>query len=66
MAARTPEEIDRLFAEALNAGSLDALTALYEPQATPMLSPGKLVEVLRRQSDGRWLFAVDLSFGTGA
>ena len=43
MAARTPEDVDRLFAEALNAGNLDALAALYEPQATLMPSPGKLV-----------------------
>ena len=125
MAARTPEDIDRLFAEALNAGSLDALVALYEPQAALMPSPDKLVtgtaaireslaaflagkpkislaprlvaqtgelavvsakwelsmigpddkparmtgqsvEVLRRQSDGGWLFAIDLPFGAEA
>jgi uncharacterized protein (TIGR02246 family) len=125
MAARTPEDLDRLFAEALNAGSLDALVALYEAKATLMPAPDKLVtgsaaireslggllagkpkmaltprlvsqtgdlavvtakwelsmtghdgkpvkgtgqsvEVLRRQPDGRWLFAIDLPFGTGA
>ena len=33
MAARTPEDLDRLFAGAMNAGNLDALVALYEPQA---------------------------------
>ena len=43
MAARTPDEIDRLFAQALNAGDLDALVALYEPQASLMPSPGKIV-----------------------
>ena len=43
MAARTPKDVDRLFAEALNAGNLDALVALYEPQATLMPSPGTLV-----------------------
>ena len=43
MAARTPEDIDRLFAENLNAGKLDALLAIYEPQATLMPQPGKLV-----------------------
>ena len=42
MTARTPEDLDRQFAEALNAGKLDALVALYEPQATLMPSPGKL------------------------
>ena len=125
MTARKPEDIDRLFAEALNAGNLDALVALYEPQAALMPSPDKLVtgsaairesliaflagkpkisltprlvsqtgdlavvtakwelsvtgpdgkpatmtgqsvEVVRRQPDGRWLFAIDLPFGAGA
>jgi uncharacterized protein (TIGR02246 family) len=125
MTARTPEDLDRLFAEALNKGNLDALVALYEPNAalTPMpdklvtgsaaireslagflagkphitLTPrlvaqsgevavvsakwelamtgpdgkpakmtGQSVEVVRRQSDGRWLFAIDLPFGVGA
>lgn len=125
MPAKTPEDTDRLFAEALNAGRIDDLVALYEPQATLMPSPGKLVtgsaairealaqfiaakpkmslkpkvvaqsgdlavltaawdlamigqdgkpanmtgqsvEVVRRQSDGRWLFVIDLPFGAGA
>jgi uncharacterized protein (TIGR02246 family) len=124
MTARTPEDLDRQFAEALNSGNLDALVALYEPQAALTPMPGKLVtgsaaireslagflagkpritltprlvaqsgdvavvsakwelamtgpdgkpanmtgqsvEVVRRQSDGRWLFAVDLPFGVG-
>jgi uncharacterized protein (TIGR02246 family) len=43
MGARSPEEIDPLFAKALNAGDLDALMALYEPQASLMPSPGKVV-----------------------
>ena len=43
MTARTPEDVDRQFADVLNAGKLDALVALYEPQATLMPSPGKLV-----------------------
>src|SRR5713101_3240370 len=34
MAARTPEECDRLFAQYINAGNLDALVGLYEPRAT--------------------------------
>ncbi|MEO8630300.1 MAG: nuclear transport factor 2 family protein [Betaproteobacteria bacterium] len=33
MPARSPEDLDKLFTAALNAGDLDALTALYEPQA---------------------------------
>jgi uncharacterized protein (TIGR02246 family) len=125
MAARTPEDVDSLFAQALNAGNLDALVALYEPQASLMPFPGTLVtgtaaireslaaflagkptmtisprlasqsgdlavvtakwqlavtgkdgkpakmegqsvEVVRRQGDGRWLFAIDLPFGVEA
>ncbi len=125
MAARTPEDVDNLFAAALNAGSIDELVALYEPQASLMPQPGKLVsgtaairealaqflagkpkmslsaklvsqsgdlavvsakwdlsmtgpdgkpanmtgqsvEVVRRQSDGRWLFVIDLPFGAAA
>jgi uncharacterized protein (TIGR02246 family) len=125
MAARTPEELDPLFARALNAGDLDALVSLYEPQASLMPSPGEVVvgtaairealtafvadrptislaprlvsltgdlalvtakwelttmgadgtptkmngqsvEVTRRQSDGTWLFAIDMPFGVEA
>ncbi|MBI2753728.1 MAG: nuclear transport factor 2 family protein [Betaproteobacteria bacterium] len=43
MPARNPEEIDRLFSDALNAGNLDALVALYEPQAALSPEPGKAV-----------------------
>ena len=43
MTARTPEDVDRVFAEALNAGNLDALVALYEPQATLRPMPDKTV-----------------------
>ena len=125
MGARTPEEIDQLFMRALNAGDLDALVALYEPNASltpqpgttvtgtaairqalsgfiagkphiditprlvaqtgdlallsaewqlsitgpdgkPVQMSGKSVEVLRRQNDGTWLFAIDEPFGVGA
>jgi uncharacterized protein (TIGR02246 family) len=125
MATQTPEDTDRRFAEALNAGRIDELVALYEPQATLMPAPGKLVsgpaairaalaqfiagkpkmsltpkvvaqsgdlavvtahwdlamtgedgkparmsgqslEVVRRQTDGRWLFVIDLPFGANA
>ena len=43
MAKPKPEETNNLFADALNTGNLNALAALYEPQATLMPSPGKLV-----------------------
>jgi uncharacterized protein (TIGR02246 family) len=43
MPAGNPEELDRLFTEALNAGHLDALVALYEPQAALAPEPGRVV-----------------------
>ena len=43
MAKPKPEDTNSLFANALNTGNLNALAALYEPQATLMPSPGKLV-----------------------
>ena len=43
MPARSPEELDRLFSEALNAGDLEALVALYEPEATLTPQPGQVV-----------------------
>ena len=43
MPARNPEDIDRLFADALHAGDLNALVALYEPEASLTPSPGKTV-----------------------
>lgn len=43
MAARNPVELDRLFEQALNAGDIGALVALYEPNAALMPSPGKVV-----------------------
>ena len=120
--ARSPQDVDRLFAQALNAADLDALVALYEPQAALTPEPGRTVtghaairealakfvgakpridivprvvaqvgdlalvsarwklsmtgpdgnpaeiagqsvEVLHRQQDGRWLFAIDEPFG---
>src|SRR5436305_1033799 len=43
MAARNPEDLDRLFAGALNTGNIEELMTLYEPQASLMASPGKVV-----------------------
>jgi uncharacterized protein (TIGR02246 family) len=43
MVKNDPVELDRMFEQALNAGDLDALVALYEPQAALMPSPGKVV-----------------------
>jgi uncharacterized protein (TIGR02246 family) len=125
MAPRTPEECDALFERHVNAGDLDALVALYEPDATLVAAPGeravghaairealapllaakaritmhvvrveragddlaalyndwtsratgpdgtavemagKAVEVVRRQPDGTWRFAIDDAFARG-
>lgn len=43
VAARSPEEIDRLFERELNAANVDGLVALYEPRATFTVEPGKVV-----------------------
>ena len=43
MPARKPEEMHGLFSEALNAGRMDALLALYEPGATLVPQPGQVV-----------------------
>ena len=43
MSAHSPEELDQLFEEALNSGDLDALVALYEPQAVFVSEPGQTV-----------------------
>lgn len=43
MSARTPEDVDRLFAEHMNAGNVDGVVGLYEPQATFIPQTGALV-----------------------
>jgi uncharacterized protein (TIGR02246 family) len=42
MPATTPEQIHRLFEEAFNAGDLDGLMELYEPDAALIAQPGSL------------------------
>ena len=42
MPANNPEELDQLFAQALNAGDLDALVALYEPAGCLNSEPGQI------------------------
>ena len=44
MGARAPEDLDRLFAVALNSGDLEALMSLYEPQASLRPAPGQVVQ----------------------
>jgi len=41
MPAKTPEDTHRLFAEAFNAGDVEALAALYEPTAVLCKSNGE-------------------------
>lgn len=41
--ARHPVDLDRMFEQALNAGDIDGLVALYEAEAALMPSPGKIV-----------------------
>ncbi|MGH8887348.1 MAG: YybH family protein [Egibacteraceae bacterium] len=43
MPAREPREVLRLASEAFNAGDLDGLAALYEPEATLVPQPGQAV-----------------------
>ena len=41
--ARTPEDVQPEFLKAFNAGDIDALMALYEPDAAFVPEPGQLV-----------------------
>jgi len=43
MPAHRPEECDRLLFEAMDAGDLDVLLDLYEPDAVFVVSPGQVV-----------------------
>jgi ketosteroid isomerase-like protein len=40
--ARRPEDLDRLFLERANAGDVDGVVELYEPQAVLAFPPGQL------------------------
>ena len=53
MVKGNPVELDRLFEQALNAGDIDALVALYEPQAALMPSPATSSSAPRRYAK-RW------------
>ena len=43
MPARTPEDVHRLWGEAMNAGDLESAVALYEPGASVVEQPGRVV-----------------------
>jgi len=71
MSARTPEDCDRLFAEHVNAGDLEALldndwsfTAKGADGGSTERA-GRALEVVRRQADGTWRFAIDDPYGRG-
>jgi len=44
MAATTPEQIHRLFEDAFNAGDIDGLMVLYEPDSVLVPQPGSVVQ----------------------
>jgi uncharacterized protein (TIGR02246 family) len=43
MPARTPEDMPGLLVELFNAGDLDGIAALYEPEAVMVAEPGRVV-----------------------
>jgi ketosteroid isomerase-like protein len=43
MPASTPEEVLSLLGQAFNAGDLNSILALYEPEATFVVQPGDTV-----------------------
>jgi uncharacterized protein (TIGR02246 family) len=55
LAATEPEQIHGLFEQAFNAGDIDALIALYEPDATLIPQPGAVAEGTAALRDAlRW------------
>ncbi len=56
-AARTPEEVPRLWAETFSAGDLDALVALYEEDSMLVPQPGEAVTGIKgiREALGAFL-----------
>jgi len=45
--ARQPEDLDRLFLERANAGDVDGVVDLYEPDAVLAFPPGRLARKSR-------------------
>jgi uncharacterized protein (TIGR02246 family) len=43
MPARAPEDVSGLLVEVFNAGDLDGIAALYEPEALMVAEPGRVV-----------------------
>lgn len=71
MPATTAEDLDRLFAEALNRGDLALVYGDWHLEATtpegqPVTLAGRSVEVHRRQPDGTWRMIIDEPMGVQA
>ena len=55
MPAKTPEEVDQLFEQYLNAANVDALVGLYEPGASFVQQGGEVItgqEAIRKELAG--------------
>ena len=52
MAAKDPEEAVRMVAEAINAGRIDDIDDLYEPDAVLVVEPGKTVTGIAAVHEG--------------
>jgi uncharacterized protein (TIGR02246 family) len=60
MAAKTPEDVDRLFAERVNAGDIDGVLALYEPGATLVMPEGDLTGPAAFRESTKQMIAAEL------
>ena len=43
MSATKPEEVDALFEKGINAGDVEAVVALYEPEGSLVVAPGQVL-----------------------
>ncbi len=62
--AQGPEELARLFVERANAGDLDGLADLYEPDAVMAFPPGKVTvgrEAIRAVFEGAFAHGVEFA-----
>lgn len=64
--AAEPDELERLYVERMNAGDVEGLLALFEPDALVAMSPGKVVtghEALRQALEEHVASGVTLTLG---
>ncbi len=52
MTARTPREVHERWTEAMNAGDIEAVLALYEPEAVVVVGPGQVATGLAAIREG--------------